>query len=132
MPGIEHLLPAGESPQDRLAFERYKLDIGRGKSLLQLQAVAAEITPQIRLAWAPRSFTPVRTSAGVFDATVCTIAYHFHKHGERFRTIQAMTHAAQEYFRRERTQARITTEGLLKFPDGSMYEPSGRIVTYLG
>ena len=127
----EELLPEGESSQDRFAFERYKAEVQRGKSLLQLQAVAKAITPEIRASWSARSFTPIATSAGNFDALICNISYHFHKHGSRFGTIQQMTDAARQYFRDHRLEGKPTKDGLLKLPDGSLFEPTGKIVTFV-
>ncbi len=70
----EHLPYRGESPADRLAYTRYLDEIQRGKSLLQLLSVRDAVTPEISRSWSPRSFTPVQTSEGVFDAVVCNIS----------------------------------------------------------
>jgi hypothetical protein len=129
----EYLLYGGESPQNRMAFQRYLDDVQRGKSLQQLLAVAETITPEIRLSWSPRSFTSVVTPEGSFDAIVCNISYHFHKHGQRFGTIQKMTDEAIAYFRTNRSRARLrNSDGLLVLPNGSLYEQSGQIVTFVG
>jgi hypothetical protein len=63
---------------------------------------------------------------------VCSISYHFHKHGQKFGTIAAMTLAAQQYFRAHRSAAKFTPEGLLQFPDGSLFMIDGRIITFIG
>lgn len=130
---IEFLLYGGESPQNRRVFQQYLQDVQRGKSLLQLQAVAEALTPAIRRAWSARSFTPIQTSQGTFDATVCNISYHFHKHGQKYGTIQRMTDEAIRYFQAHRPEAIVRkTDGLLLFPNGSLYELDGRIVTFVG
>lgn len=129
----EFLLYGGESPQNRIAYDRYLQDVQRGKSLLQLQAVAESITPHIRENWSARSFTPVETSAGRFDEIVCNISYHFHKHGQKYGTIQRMTDEALRYFQEHRSQAQLrNTDGLLILPNRSLYEPNGKIVTFVG
>jgi hypothetical protein len=71
---LEFLPYRGESAQDRLAFDLYLADVKRGKSLLQLKAVASQITSDIRRSWSARSFTAVSTPGGVFDAIVCNIS----------------------------------------------------------
>jgi hypothetical protein len=129
----EYLLYGGESSNDRIAYQRYLADVQRGKSLLQLQAVAEGITPEIRKAWSPRSFTKIETSEGTFDEVICNISYHFHKHGQKFGTIEKMTEEAQRLFRDRRSEARVRkTDGLLQFPGGSLFEINGRIVTFVG
>lgn len=127
----ENLPYKGESPQSQFAYKRYLADVSRGKSLLQLKAVASQMTPWIRRSWSPRSFTAVTTPEGEFDAVVCNIAYHFHKHGHSHGNIRAMTQRALEYFEKHRQEAVQTRAGLLKFPNGSLYEADGRIVTYV-
>ncbi len=129
---IEHLPYKGESPQDRLAYQRYLADIKRGKSLLQLKAVAREMTPDIRQSWSARSFTVVSTPEGDFDAVVCNISYHFNKHGSKYGSIRVMTQEAKRYFQQYRQQATPNGFGLLKLPNGSLFELDGRIVTYTG
>lgn len=106
-------------------------DVRRGKSLMQLQAVQSEITPAIRQSWSARSFTPVWTPAGVFDEVVCNISYHFNKHGSKYYSITQMTEAARQYFAQNRSKAVTNAQGLLKLPDGSIYETDGRIVTFV-
>jgi hypothetical protein len=128
----EYLLYGGESPTSRITYQRYLADVLRGKSLLQLKAVAAAMTPEIRQAWSPRSFTRVETSEGGFDAVVCNVSYHFHKHGQKYGTIARMTDEALRLFRERRAEARVrATDGLLQFPDGSLFEVDGRIVTFV-
>lgn len=127
----ELLLYGGENSKDRVAFQRYLADVQRGKTLLQLMAVNDAMTPFIRESWSARTFTAVETSEGRFDEIVCNISYHFNKHGSKFYTIERMTQAAIAYFRRNRTAAKLRPDGLLKFPDGSIYEPDGRIVTFI-
>jgi hypothetical protein len=127
---IEHLPYRGESPSDRFAYERYRDEIKRGKSLLQLMAVQKSITEDIRKSWSARTFTAVDTPQGVFDDVVCNISYHFNKHGARFGTIAAMTRAAQRYFMENRQQAKLEF-GILKFPNKSKFETDGRIITFI-
>ena len=128
----EYLPYRGESPQDRLAYERYLADVKRGKSSLQLQAVEAQMTPDIRQSWSARSFTAVSTPEGEFDAVVCNVSYHFHTHGQRYGSIRLMTEQAKRYFEQHRQQAVDNAYGLLRLPDGSLFERDGRIVTYVG
>jgi hypothetical protein len=129
---VEELLYGGEPASDRLAYQRYLADVHRGKSLLQLQAVAAGLTPEVRRHWSPRSFTPVRTPTGEFDAVVCNVAYHFHKHGQRYGTVARMTEAALRAYREHQREKVRRADGLWKLPDGSLFEPDGRIVTFVG
>jgi len=126
---MERLPYQGESATDRFAYERYRDDIARGKSLLQLLAVQRAITPEIRKCWSPRSFTSVQTPEGIFDDVVCNISYHFHKHGAKYGSIEFMTLAAKQYFRQNRHLA-VHSAGLLRLPNGSLFEPDGRIVTF--
>ena len=128
----EYLPYRGESPQDRLAYERYLVDVKRGKSFLQLKAVASQMTPDIRRSWSARSFTAVSTPEGEFDAVICNVSYHFHTHGHKYGSIRFMTQHAQQYFEQNRQQAVDNAYGLLRFPDGSLFESDGRIVTYVG
>ncbi len=129
----EYLLYGGESPQNRIAYLLYLQEVQRGKSLQQLKAVADSITPDIRQSWSARSFTPIQTSNDIFDEIVCNISYHFHKHGQKYGTIRKMTDEALRYFREHRNQARVRkTDGLLLLPNGSLYEASGKIVTFVG
>ena len=129
---IENLPYSGESPKDPLARDRYLADVRRGKSLLQLKAVADQMTPDIRLSWSARSFTAVSTPEGEFDAVVCNVAYHFHKHGQRHGSIRSMTEHAKQYLLQHRQHAIDNGNGLLKLPDGSLFERDGRIITYVG
>ena len=91
----EYLPYRGESPQD-LAYERYLADVKRGKSFLQLKAVASQMTPDIRRSWSARSFTAVSTPEGEFDAVICNVSYHFHTHGHKYGSIRFMTQHAQQ------------------------------------
>jgi len=100
--------------------------------LLQLKAVAKQMSSDIRRSWSPRSFTAVTTPEGQFDAVVCTVSYHFHKHGQTYGSIRVMTHKAMQYFEEHRNEAVDCGNGLLRFPDGSLFERDGRIVTYVG
>jgi|SRR5579863_2474385 len=125
---LERMPYHGESPPDRVAFEKYLDDLNRGKSLMQLNAAKAATTPQIRKSWSPRTFTGVHNPEGIFDEVICNISYHFNKHGARYGTIAGMTHAAQEYFRQNRQRA-VLSGGLLRLP-GGIFEPDGRIVTF--
>jgi hypothetical protein len=126
----EHLPYGGQSAQDKLAFEQYKLNLRRGKSLIQLKSIAQQITPFVRASWSPRSFTPVSTPEGTFDAVVCNISYHYMKHGNSFGDITVMTNKALQYFATNRHTARPNKDGLLQLPNGSLFEPDGRIVTF--
>ena len=63
----EHLPYSGESSQEYKVYLRYLADVERGKSLLQLTAVAMEITPAIRREWSARTFTGVVTPEGEFE-----------------------------------------------------------------
>jgi hypothetical protein len=130
---IEYLLYGGESPKNCLAYQRYLEDVQRGKSLQQLLAVHEAITPIIRQSWSARSFTPVQTPEGRFDEVVCNISYHFHKHGQKFGDIGRMTEEALRYFQQHQQKARVRKkDGLLVLPNGSIYEASGKIVTFVG
>jgi hypothetical protein len=51
----EHLPYAGESAQDSQAFARYLADVKRGKTGLQLNAVAQQLTPDLRIRWLPQA-----------------------------------------------------------------------------
>jgi hypothetical protein len=126
---MEHLPYRGESASDRFAYERYRDEVKRGKSLLQLMAVQKALTPEIHRSWSPRSFTAVKTSQGVFDDVVCNISYHFNKHGTKYGSIALMTRAAQQYLNHNRHLA-VPFSGLLRLPDGSLFEQDGRIVTF--
>jgi hypothetical protein len=98
---LEHLPYQGESPSDRFVYERFREEIKRGKTRLQLMAVQKEVTSEIRQSWSARSFTPVQTPQGIFDDVVCNISYHFNKHGAKYGSVAIMTQAAQQYFKRE-------------------------------
>jgi hypothetical protein len=97
-------------------------------SLLGLLAVQKEMTPEIHQSWSARTFTPVKTSEGVFDDVVCNIAYHYKEHGSSYGNIADYTHAAQEYFRQNRNTA-IPSNGILELRMGR-YEKDGRIITF--
>jgi len=125
---MEHLPYQGESASDRFAYERYREEIKRGKTLLQLIAVQKAVTPEIRQSWSARSFTPVQTSQGIFDDVVCNISYHFNKHGAKYGSVALMTQEAQKYFMQNRHVA-VLSSGILKLPDGS-FEQDGRIITF--
>jgi hypothetical protein len=129
---IEHLPYNGEPPQDRFAHQQYLADLKRGKSLIQLKAVASEMTPDVRQSWSVRSFTSVSTPEGNFDAIVCNASYHYNKHGSKYGSIRLMTQQAKRYFQQHRHQATPNGFGLLKLPNGSLYETDGRIVTFVG
>jgi len=128
---LEHLEYRGESPQDRFAFQRYQNEIERGKSLLQLTAMAAAVTPWIRQNWSPRSFTRVTTPAGEFDEIVCNVSYHFNKHGAKYGSIYNMTTAARQYFQENQHSGIRQPDGTLRFPRG-IFERDGRIITWFG
>ena len=86
--GYEHLPYSGESSQDRLAYQQYLEHAKRGKSALQLQAVADQLTPDLRRNWAPQSFTGVSTSVGDFDATVSYQKHPFMTEAQARRVIE--------------------------------------------
>ncbi len=92
---LEYLPYKGESSFDRHAYSRYIADIKRGKSLLQLNAVSAEMTPYIRQSWSSRSFGAVSTPDGEFDALICNVSYHFYSHGQNYGNILLMTFQAK-------------------------------------
>jgi hypothetical protein len=129
--GYEHLPFSGESPQDRLAYERYLEDVKRGKSALQLTAVARQLTPDLRNFWLPRSFTGVSTSVGDFDAVVCNVSYHFHKHGQKYGNIRMYTEAAKRYFEQHRQGAVHDPKGLIRLSLG-IFDRVGRILSFFG
>jgi hypothetical protein len=132
MPGrpIEYLSYCGELPQDRRAFAQYMEEVKRGKSLLALVAMRKALTPEIRKCWYAGTFGTIETSEGVFDDLTCNLAYHFGKHGERYGTIANMTKAARRYFDANRPVAKLV-EGMLRFPNGSIFTADGRIVTFI-
>ncbi len=127
----EHLPYSGESAQDRMAYDLYLADAKRGKTALQLKAVADQLTPDLRRSWAPRSFTGVSTSVGDFDATVCNVSYHFHTHGQRYGNIRFYTEAARRYFEQHGRGAVADSKGLIRLPQG-VFDRAGRIVTFFG
>jgi hypothetical protein len=129
--GYEHLPYSGESAQDRLAYDRYLADAKRGKTALQLKAVAGQLTPDLRRFWAPRSFTGVSTSVGDFDATVCNVSYHFHTHGQKYGSIRLYTEAARRYFEQNGKSAAADPKGLIRLPLG-VFDRAGRIITFFG
>ena len=129
---LEYLPYKGESSKDRHAYERYLADVKRGKSLLQLNAVSAEMTPYIRQNWSSRSFGAVSTPDGEFDALICNVSYHFYSHGQNYGNILLLTLRAKQYFQKHRQDAVDNGHGLLRLPNGSLYEKDGRIVTYVG
>jgi hypothetical protein len=116
---------------DRFAYQRWLENVVSGKCLLQLQAMKAAATPQIRAAWDARTFTDYQFDTEDFDALVCNLSYHFHTHGQKYVTIQAFTQAALNHFLTARSQAVLTPEGLLKLPQG-LYTQQGKIVTFFG
>lgn len=127
----EHLPYRGESAQDRLAFERYLLDAKRGKTALQLKAVAQQLTPDLRRQWVAQSFTGVVTPEGAFDAVVCNVSYHFHVHGQKYASIRVYTSEARRYFDEHKGWASPDSNGLVKLPLG-IFDSTGRIVTFFG
>jgi hypothetical protein len=131
MPGlpIEEMPYRGESAQDRTAFARYMEEVKRGKSLMALMAMRAALTPEIRACWHAGSFGTIRTSQGMFDELTCNLSYHFGKHGEKYGTIANMTAIAMRYFQAHRGEA-TPRDGMLVFPNGSIFTPGGKIVTF--
>ena len=128
---MENLPSKGESPKDRKAHADYLKDVERGKALLQLDAVKKQMTSEIRNSWSPRSFTPVKTPAGQYDATVCNVSYHFHKHGQKYGNIKAYTVAAKKYFEQHKNKVKPDGSGIVKLPNGT-FEKDGRIITFSG
>ena len=126
---MEQMPYRGESPQDRHAFAEYMNDVNRGKSLLALIAMRKALTPEIRKNWYEGTFTPIETTQGSFDELTCNLAYHFGKHGAKFGDIATMTAAAKQYFAVNRSKAKLV-DGKLKFPNGGIFMPDGRIVTF--
>jgi hypothetical protein len=90
------------------------------------------MTLDIRQSWSERTFTPVSTPEGNFDAIVCNVSYHYNKHGSKYGSIWLMTHQAKMYFQQHRHEATVNSAGLLRLPNGSLYEKDGRIVTFVG
>ncbi|PYP91723.1 MAG: hypothetical protein DMG65_06665 [Candidatus Angelobacter sp. Gp1-AA117] len=126
---VEHLPYRGESPKDNFAFQRYRDEIARGKSLLQLTSMAAAVTPWVRQNWSSRTFTKVVTPAGEFDDLICNVSYHFHKHGAKLGSISNMTQVARDYFKTHRHLATLRPDGTLELP-GGLFELDGRIITW--
>jgi hypothetical protein len=125
---MEHLRNGGVMAEENRAAQLYMSDLKRGKSLLQLMAIKAAMTADLYRQWSPGSFTSVMTPQGSFDPIVCTISYHFNKHGAPYGSISAYTSAALKYLRENRAKATLT-EGKLKLPRGT-YEIDGRILTF--
>ena len=128
---MEHLPSKGESPKDRKAHGDYLKDVERGKSALQLDAVKKQMTTEIRNSWSPRSFTVVKIPSGQYDATVCNVSYHFHKHGQKYGNIKAYTQAAKKYFEQNKTMVKPDSSGIIKLPKGT-FEKDGKIITFSG
>jgi|SRR5579862_3866914 len=126
---VEQMPYRGESPQDRHAFAQYMDDVSRGKSLLALIEMRKALTPEIRKSWYSASFTEIDTTQGRFDELTCNLAYHFMKHGKRYGDIATMTATARQYFALNRSKAKLV-DGMLKFPNGGIFTPDGRIVTF--
>jgi hypothetical protein len=129
--GYEHLPYKGESALDRMAYDRYLADARRGKTALQLKAVADQLTPDLRKSWAPRSFTGVLTPVGEFDATVCNVSYHFHTHGQKYGSIRLYTEAAKRYFEQSGRRGVADPNGLIRLALG-VFDRAGRIITFFG
>lgn len=127
---IEQLPYRGESPQDRGAFTRYMGDVSRGKSLLALMAMRDALTPATRACWFEGTFGAIETSEARFDELTCNLSYHFAEHGHRYGTIANMTGIAMRHFKAHRGEARAVN-GVLKFPNGSMFTLDGKIVPFI-
>jgi hypothetical protein len=130
-PAVEDLPYKGEVARDAKAFAKYMADAARGKTLLQLQAVAGQLTPELRRYWAPQTFTRVVTAAGKFDATVCSVSYHFHTHGQKHGNIRQYTEAARRYFEQNKKKASADAKGIIRLPMGN-FDRDGRIITFWG
>jgi hypothetical protein len=128
---VDNLPSKSESPKDRKAHANYLKDVERGKSALQLDAVKKQMTTSIRNSWSPRSFTDVKIPSGQYDATVCNVSYHFHKHGQRYGNIRAYTEAAVKYFEQNHAKAKPDGSGIIKLPKGT-YDKNGKIITFSG
>ena len=128
---MENLPSKGESPKDRMAHGNYLKDVERGKSALQLDAVKRQMTTEIRNSWSPRSFTEVKIPSGQYDATVCNVSYHFHKHGQKYGNIRAYTLAARKYFEQNKAGAVPDSNGVIKLPKGT-FDKNGKIITFSG
>jgi len=76
---VEVMSYSGQDATDIYAFAAYLEDVQRGKSLLQLSAMA-ETDPETQAKWSPRSFTAVEIDGRWFSAVVCNMSYHYHKH----------------------------------------------------
>ncbi len=105
-------------------------EVQRGKSLLALVSMRNALTPEIRKYWYEGTFGTIETSEGTFDALTCNLAYHFGKHGEKYHTIANMTTVAKQYFVANRAKAKLV-DGVLKFPNGSIFTTDGRIITFI-
>jgi hypothetical protein len=123
---MEILRSKGESPKDRAAHGRYLKEVERGKSALQLQAVKDQMTTDIRNSWSSRSFTAVNIPSGGFDAVVCNVSYHFHKHGQKYGNIRSYTAAAKKYFERTKRKRFPTARASSNFPKAFTGRP-GRL-----
>ena len=121
----ENLRSDGEQPANISSFQAYLSDIKRGKGLLQLTAVDKGMTSAIRKRWAKGSFTDVRTDAGAFDAIICTVSYHFHKHGQKYGKISKYTDAAVMYFEKnidDPKKIKSDKGGMVTFKNGSTFK----------
>jgi hypothetical protein len=107
------------------------VDVERGKSALPLDAVKKQMTTEIRNSWSPRSFTEAKIPSGQYDATVCNVSYHLHKHGQKYGNIKAYTQAARKYFADNKTKAKPDGSGIIKLPKGT-FDKEGRIITFSG
>ena len=122
MSKVEDLSYRGESSSDVRAFERYREDVQRGKGLLQLLAVKEAVTPEIRKAWSPRTFTSINTPQGTFDEVVCTISYHFQKHGAKYGRFSLTRVRHSSTLRRTRVPRLLQTKVYCNFPRASSKE----------
>ena len=128
---MENLPSKGESPKDPKAHADYLKDVERGKSAMQLEAVKKQMTTEIRNSWLPRSFTAVKIPTGQYDATVCCVSYHFHKHGQKYGNIKAYTQAAKRYFEQYKAKPNPDGNGVIKLPKGT-FDKNGKIITFSG
>lgn len=129
--GYEHLPYGGESARDRCAFDHYLADAKRGKTALQLKAIALQMTPDLRSRWVPQSFTDVVPPEGTFDALVCNVSCQFQMHGQKYGNIRVYTEAAKRYLDQHKGNAVPNAKGLIKLPLG-VFDRTGRIVTFFG
>ncbi len=127
----EPLLYGGQDPSSSFTGARFKDEaVGRGKMLLALIAVKQQMTPEIHGSWSPGSSTAVETSEGRFDATVCTVAKHFDKHGSRYGDVRSYTQAGLKYWEQHGRAAAWDEEKKCMWLPHGQFTRSGKILTF--